>query len=99
MKNGLYQIYDTQAELAVGPIMKHKATGAAVRDFYGLLNNKDTTPGQHPDDFRLDKVGEQDEDTGIITPVTPVQTITTGTEWREKMEKDEAIRTISAAAR
>lgn len=97
MRIGLYQIYDRKAELAQGTIMKHKATGAAVRDFYTIFNHQGTLPAMHPEDFELQKIGEQEEDTGELFPIPP-QIITTGGEWLEKTTKDRQIQEARATA-
>lgn len=91
MKTGLYQLHDTVAQQTLGVILKEKHRNAAVRDFYSILADKDTLPGQHPKDFELRKVGEQDEATGEITPTVPPETITTGEEWLSKMQQEQDI--------
>ena len=77
----LYQIYDLKAEKVSGPIMPATKDAVALRTFHELLDNKDTTPGQHPGDFQLLYLGYQDEETGIIDPVKTLTVVASGREW------------------
>lgn len=78
----LYQIYDLKAEAIAGPIMMERKEGPAIRAFHGLLADQRTNPGQYPADYNLICVGEQNLDTGAITPCIPY-TIATGSAWAE----------------
>lgn len=82
-KQLLFQLYDRNAESIAGPIMLERKEGPAIRLFHSLLADKNTTPGQHPDDFELMLVGEQDMDTGVVTGCTP-RIIATGTAWNQQ---------------
>lgn len=82
----LYQLYDTVSETVVGPIMAQHRDAAAIRGFNEILADTRTEPGQHPADFNLLCLGEQDTETGEIiafkapTNDTP---ISTGILWIE----------------
>lgn len=78
----LYQIYDLTAEAVVGPIMLEKALGAAIRSFNSVLGNKQTFPGQYPEQFTLLLLGVQDEETAEITGNAPC-VVATGRQWLE----------------
>lgn len=84
-KTKLFQMYDLQAGLVAGPIMIERAAGPAIRAFNSVLGNKNTTPGQYPEDFNLLIVGEQDDASGEITTMPP-EIIATGKAWREAHE-------------
>lgn len=84
----LYVIYDTLSGTTVGPIMAERHDTAAIRTFEDLLGNRDTSVGQHPDDYELRRVGTQDLDTADITAARTI-TIATGRQWRENQERRE----------
>lgn len=44
----------------------------AARDFAAAVSDKDSQIGKFPEDFRLMKVGEFDDNTGRITNIDPV---------------------------
>lgn len=81
----LYQMYDNLAQSVAGPIIIEKRDAPAIRAFHGVLANKDTLPGQYPDNFELRHIGVQDEETAQLTVMQP-QTIATGTQWRTERE-------------
>lgn len=62
----LYQIFDKVAGAVEGPVTCFRADGPAIRSFYSLLGAPQTTPGQHPADFNLLCVGEQEDDGSIV---------------------------------
>lgn len=100
MRNtNLYQLYDLTAEATVGPILPHNRDGAAVRMFHDILADKQTQPGQHPDQFELRFVGIQDEESGQVIGTGHLnhegvwvkqlpRTIATGKAWLEYVGKD-----------
>lgn len=79
----LYQIFDLTAEAVVGPILLEKALGAAIRSFNSVLGNKQTFPGQYPEQFILIFLGIQDEETGAITADPGLCVVATGRQWLE----------------
>ena len=83
---GLYQIYDEIAEMVMGPILPYKSEGPAVRDFYNLVPDKNTTIGRNPSDYRLIKIGEQIEQGGKLIPYDEPKTIARGRDWKNAME-------------
>lgn len=88
-KIGLYQVYDDKAGTVSGPIMAARRAGPAIRDFTNLLRTRDTQAALHPQDFRLVLVGEQDDETGVIQPVDPIQTVLSGATWMEQTTNTE----------
>jgi hypothetical protein len=77
----LFQIYDRTAAAGAGPILTERREAPAIRMFHELLGNKEITPGKYPDQFDLVCLGSQDEDTLVITPLNPPETVATGAEW------------------
>ena len=48
----LVSVYDTKADTWSRPVVAD-SKASAMRDFATLVRNKDTLPGQHPEDFQL----------------------------------------------
>lgn len=61
----LYSIKDIKAEAFNVPFA-FTTQGQALRAFQDLANDKTTTVGQHPEDYRLFQVGVFDQETGTI---------------------------------
>lgn len=79
-KTNLYQAYDKVAQLTFGPIIAQKRDAAAVRIFTDALSNAKTDLAQHPGDYELLQLGEQDEETGQIEAIAP-RVVATGAQW------------------
>lgn len=88
----LYQLYDLSAECVAGPLVIELRDNPAIRTFNTLLEDSNTMPGRYPDHYELRLVGIQDEETGTITAVVPLQTIATGAAWlaHRREERDSA---------
>lgn len=80
MRRGLYAIYDTIAEEYIGaPIYTFPAAPAAIRFFTDILADKQTSVGNHPQDYELHQLG-------FLQSVDPViaehrEVILTGKAW------------------
>lgn len=83
MRKQLYQIRDRIAGVVVGPIMAFPREAPAIREFEDLLANQQTTIGQHPADYDLHHIGQQDQDSGELDPIIPT-TIYYGQDWVTK---------------
>lgn len=88
----LYQIYDRNAEMVVGPIMNIKGHGPAIRNFHDALATPETTLNKHPEDYDLIQLCQQNEETGEIIfeegGVWP-KSIAMGAAWlAEQQEKE-----------
>lgn len=77
----LYQVLDKQAACVVGPIISVRHMAQAIRLFNDTLATEGTTLNQHPDDYDLMYVGEQDDETGALAP-SQTQIVHTGTAWK-----------------
>lgn len=64
----MFAVEDVKSESFQSPFVM-PAVGAATRAFADLANDKQTTVGRHPEDFRLIEVGTFDTDTGVVAPV------------------------------
>lgn len=62
----LYQIFDRNAETVVGPVLSFKGHGPAVRMFTDALKDEKTTLAQHPEDYDLIQIAQQNEETGEV---------------------------------
>lgn len=65
MKTIGFSIYDAKAE-CYGPPFFAPAVGQAVRHFGDLCRDPQSSIAKHPDDYRLYKIGEFDDSTGVI---------------------------------
>lgn len=79
----LYQLYDTEAQMAGGPIMAVPRANPAIREFHTVLADQNTQPGRYPEHFELRYLGNQNEETGEITPQSPPTVVATGIQWVE----------------
>ena len=59
MKQLVFVVYDAKAEIYEKPF--HMQTkGQALRGFTDVANDKETSIGQHPEDYTLFEIGEYD---------------------------------------
>lgn len=89
----LYTIFDRVAVAVTGPVIPFPLDPPAVRMFNDLLGSPNSDPGQHPADYVLMCVGEQDMATGAITPCPP-QIVATGVQWLEARNREAAAQTV-----
>lgn len=61
----IVSIFDKKAEVYFTPYFA-KTQGEALRMLSDLVNGRDNMVANHPEDFDLFKVGDFDEDAGII---------------------------------
>lgn len=66
-----YSIYDRKA-LQYHPPFYASTDASAVRSLADLANDNQTTVGRHPADYVLYHIGEYDDQTGRLTPVSPL---------------------------
>lgn len=64
----LYMLFDLSSMSAVGNVFTAISDPPAIRSFHDILQDKNSICGQHPEDFDLILVGDQD-DTGRINGV------------------------------
>ncbi|AXQ66108.1 MAG: nonstructural protein [Microviridae sp.] len=67
MKKIYYAVYDRKAEMYSQPFLEIK-DGTAIRAVQDIvINNKDHAFAKHPSDFSLHRLGDFDDETGLIT--------------------------------
>ena len=65
----IYAVYDVKAKAYAQPFFM-KETGQAIRGFKQVVNDPQTEIYKNPEDFSLFQLGEYDEETGGISPLT-----------------------------
>lgn len=78
----IFQIFDKTANAISGPIMAFKRKEVAIRAFNDICAMESSMMSGHQDEFTLLYLGDLNEDTGVITPITP-ETVHTGAAWKE----------------
>lgn len=84
-----YSVRDTKAEYFNTPFF-NKTHGEAERNFTDLVNDKNTSVGQHPTDFDLYYLGEFDTQSGKITGLTAPEHQLHGANLVRKMPENQA---------
>lgn len=72
-----FSIYDIKALQYHPPFFK-PTDGAAMRDFVDLCNDKNTTLGRHPSDYKLFCIGTYSDQDGTLEPERPLRHIADG---------------------
>lgn len=67
----VYSIYDEKA-LCYGLPFFQKTDGIALRLFNDLVNDPDSSLYKHPSDYKLYRIGEYDEVSALLEPITPL---------------------------
>lgn len=78
-----FAIFDIKSETYNTPFF-FPATGQAVRAFKDLVNDRQTTVGRHPGDFKLCCVGVFDDSLGVFDSNSPVVSLGFGTDYVER---------------
>lgn len=68
MKYEVFVSYDMKMEIYSRPMLSPKKA-AFLRDWIKICNDENHPVGQHPEDHCLFKVGDYDDDTGILIPL------------------------------
>ena len=71
MKRNIYMIFDSAAQMYIGPLV-YRADGEALRDFQQGSMNAETKFGQHPEHFSIYRVGSYDDHDAILIPENKV---------------------------
>ena len=69
MITGLYAIKDAKSTFMPCTVDVNDAT--AIRNFENAVRQVNSILSSHPNDFALFKVGEYDNESGVISPVFP----------------------------
>lgn len=70
----IFAVFDKKAIAYAYPTFAHQK-GQAIRSFENAVNDDKTQFAHNPEDFSLWHLGEWDDVTGIITPLTAPQHI------------------------
>ena len=73
-KQSLYAIFDRASGVYDGPL-RGQADGVVVREFTDMCVGDTHKISQHPEDYTLFKLGEFNDGTGELEPMTPVKLI------------------------
>lgn len=95
VRTKLYQIRDRISEETLGPVMPTPSNLAAIRSFTDIIKAPNTQLHEHPDDFELLFLGEQDTHTGEIFAVEP-QVIMNGAAVIAQLEHNARVAAASA---
>lgn len=71
MKNKMFTIYDSKAELFLQPFC-YKTEGQAIRGFSETINDPQSQIFKYPDDYTLYEIGVFDDDTGTVESIPAV---------------------------
>lgn len=63
----MYSLLDGKGKVYSKPFYANN-DGEALRSFAEAVNNKDLVCGKYPEDFSLFRVGEWDDNTGMLSP-------------------------------
>lgn len=75
MRLHIYSVFDTASGTFQRPIFAI-SDGQMIRSFVDISVAADHPVGQHPEDYALYKIGEFDDENGVIKPVDRVVLIT-----------------------
>ncbi len=75
MKLKAYTIFDSATATYARPYFT-QSDGAATRSFSDICLDKDHPVGQHPEDYTLYRIGEFDDEKGIMTADTQTKLAT-----------------------
>jgi hypothetical protein len=65
----IYSIYDSKVQFYDRPLVMRNR-GEAIRGWEQAANDEKTSISAHPHDYALMEIGEFDDQTGAITPLT-----------------------------
>ena len=71
MKLYAFAVFDAAAGLYGVPMFLN-SKGVAVRTFMDECNNPQSSINKHAADYTLFQIGEYDDNTGELTPITPL---------------------------
>lgn len=74
MKTNVYSLFDVKAG-AYGTPFFSSNDGTAVRAVTNLVNRDGTVPSDSPGDFTLYRVGDFDDNVGLLSACTPVPVV------------------------
>lgn len=79
----IYSIYDLQIRAYSQPYYSH-TNGSALRAFSDHVNDPQSQPNKHPEDYQLFHLGTFNDETGELTPTTKPTMIGNATEYKKE---------------
>ena len=92
MKLNVYTIFDQAAKAYVSPFFMHNHA-MATRTFSDQVNQTGNQINSHPEQFILFCIGEYDDQTGEIIPLSTPESLGKGNEYVDAKRNDEDIKT------
>lgn len=71
MQKQMFSVYDSKAKTYCTPFFSHNVS-TALRDFAFAANDQTTDLHRFSLDYSLMHIGVFDEDTGLVSPFTPI---------------------------
>ena len=81
----MFSPFDSKLKVWMNP-MFFLHVGQAERAWTVIVNDGNSLPGKHPADFVLYQIGEFDDDTGMVNPISPPVQVITSTACLRKPE-------------
>lgn len=82
MQKKMYCIFDSKAQIYHAPFYK-STHGEAERDFQSVSRDPQSTISQYPEDFDLFYIGEFDDETGKVSPLSAIQHIIKANQFKK----------------
>lgn len=77
MIHKMFSVYDEKAKAYLPPFFLH-TVGMAHRAFADAVNDPSHMFAKHPEDFYLFRVGEFNDESGVVESVVPMELIVSG---------------------
>lgn len=72
MRKPMFCVYDAKTAVFGTPFVQHNEN-VALRSFERISTDPASDVSMFPDDYHLYKIGEYDDDAGLVDPISPVQ--------------------------
>jgi len=96
MKLSIYSIHDSAAQAYLAPFFLHN-DGLAIRAFQDNVNStEENNISKHPEQFALFKIGEMDDQSGVITALPSPKLLTGGVELKNPTPESDLLAEIKS---
>lgn len=85
-KQRVFAAFDGKLKVFLTPFT-YLHLGQATRAWEEICNDPQSLMGKHPADFSLYEIGNFDDDTGLVTPHSPLQLVATALEVKRKPQE------------
>lgn len=69
LKNRMFSVHDVKCNTFLSPFIA-PTNGSAIRSFSDIVNQPESVIHKHPEDYNLYFVGEFEQDSGALLPLT-----------------------------